>query len=191
MLTMIQRIVKKMKNPSDYQIEEYPDGKGRTRHGSPRFYDLLGEMAEVHDRKSHDYASNDNPYGNYHFAGLVSSLFSHSPNDAGFAGRIAEKMYRLANLESGGKIPQNESIDDTERDIAVITALWMADRRDRRAKENCMDNKDLEMYVIKNESRFDTLNIERAISYLTAVIDVRRRDATNQSKEEKNSNTHK
>src|SRR4030095_2192039 len=102
------------------------------RHGSPTFYKLLQEMAIIHDKKSHDYASNQNPYGNYHFAGQVSSMFAHSPEDAGFAGRLAEKIFRLANLEGGNKIPQNESIEDTERDIAVLTALWMADRRDRR-----------------------------------------------------------
>lgn len=105
------------------------------RDGSPTFYALLDEMAEIHSRKSHDYANNNNPYGNYHFAGLVANLFSHSPNDAGFAGRIAEKIYRLSVLEGGQKIPKNESIDDTERDIATIVALWMADRRDRRKNE--------------------------------------------------------
>lgn len=89
-------------------------------------------MADTHDKKSHDYASNKDPYGNYHFAGLVASLFSHSHKDAGFASRIAEKIYRLSNIESNNKIPNNEGIDDTEKDIATITALWMSDRRDRR-----------------------------------------------------------
>lgn len=102
------------------------------RHGSPLFYKLLEEMAATHDRKSHDYASNSNPYGNYHFAGEVAILFAHSSQDAGFAGRIAEKIYRLANLESGQKNPKNESIEDTEVDIVTICALWMADRRNRR-----------------------------------------------------------
>jgi hypothetical protein len=104
-------------------------------HGSPTFYKLLEEMAETHNKKSHDYASNDNPYGNYHFAGLVGAMFAHSPEDAGFASRIAEKMYRLANLEKSNKVALNEGIEDTERDIAVITALWMSDRRDRRLKK--------------------------------------------------------
>lgn len=104
------------------------------RHGSPTFYALLEEMAVTHDKKSHDYASNDNPYGNYHFAGRLAVLFAHSEQDAGFVGRLGEKLYRLANLESSQKTAQNESIEDTERDIAVITALWMADRRDRRLR---------------------------------------------------------
>jgi len=115
---------------------EYPDGKGFQRHGSPIFYDLLKEMAETHDKKSHDYALDNNPYGNYTFAGLISSLFSHSPDDAGFAGRIAEKIYRLSVLGKRGTAPKNEAIDDTERDIAVIATLWMAMRREKRSKEN-------------------------------------------------------
>ncbi len=93
-------------------------------------------MAETHNRKSHDYASNENPYGNYHFAGQVATLFVHSPQDAGFAGRIAEKIYRLANLEGGQKTAKNESIEDTEVDIVTICALWMADRRNRRLTQN-------------------------------------------------------
>lgn len=103
------------------------------RHGSPTFYALLEEMSEVHDKKSHDYASNDNPYGNYHFAGVLSKLFDN-PEDSGFIGRLGEKLYRLANLENRHLAPNNESIEDTERDIVVITALWISDRRDRRGK---------------------------------------------------------
>lgn len=118
----------------NYNEESHGD-KGRTRNGSPLFYQLLEEMAETHDRKSHDYATNDNPFGNYHFAGKMSLLFSHSEQDAGFIGRIGEKIYRLANLESGEKTPQNESIEDTEKDICVITLLWMADRRKRRTNQ--------------------------------------------------------
>lgn len=105
----------------------------RPWHGSPTFYKLLEEMAITHDMKSHDYASNENPYGNYHFAGQLAQLFSHSHYDMGFIGRIGEKLYRLANLESSDKIAKNESIEDTERDLCVIMALWMADRKDRRA----------------------------------------------------------
>lgn len=101
------------------------------KHGSPTFYALLEEMADTHDRKSHDYASNSNPAGNYHFAGLLSKLFDN-PDDAGFIGRIGEKLFRIANLENNNKVAANETIEDTERDIVTITALWIATRRDRR-----------------------------------------------------------
>jgi len=109
--------------------------QGRVRHGSQTFYALLQEMAEIHDKKSHDYASNSDPSGNYHFAGQMAILFSHSPQDAGFIGRFSEKLHRIKNLESSGKVGVTEAIEDTERDIATIIALWIADRRDRRRKK--------------------------------------------------------
>lgn len=123
------------------------------RNGNPKFYKLLEEMGETHNRKSHDYASNDNPMGNYHFAGHVACLFGHSPEDAGFVGRIAEKIYRLANLEGSGKEPTNESIADTERDIAVITLLWMTDRRDRREKPNPLETELFDLIKLMPDSQ--------------------------------------
>lgn len=101
-------------------------------NGSPTFYSLLDQMRNTHHKKSHDYANNDNPYGNYHFAGMLSKLFNNS-DDAGFVGRLGEKLYRLATLENGNKLPMNETIEDTETDLCVIMALWVASRRDRRS----------------------------------------------------------
>lgn len=126
-----------MGKPEDLQAVN--QGQGHAMHGSPIFYKLLQEMAETHDKKSYDYASDSDPYGNYLFAGQLAGMFSHSPQDAGFIGRLAEKLYRLANLEKHGKTPKNESIDDTERDIAVIVTLWMAHRRERRSNQRRME----------------------------------------------------
>ena len=132
--------------------EELGDGKGRTRHGSPIFYKLLEEMADTHDRKSHDYANDNNPFGNYHFAGMLSKLFNN-PDDAGFIGRIGEKLYRLANLENNRREAINESIADTEKDICVIVTLWMADRRDRRTKAGAILAERRRTGVAVNEPR--------------------------------------
>lgn len=112
------------------------EDKGKL-NGSPEFYKLLEEAAETHNKKSHDYASNDNPFANYKFAGMMSKLFNN-PDDSGFIGRIGEKLYRLANLENNSKSPANESIEDTEKDIVTITALWVAMRRERRKKNEIL-----------------------------------------------------
>jgi hypothetical protein len=157
----------------NYRSKEYPDGKGYERHGSPTFYSLLEEMADTHDKKSHDYASNENPCGNYHFAGQLACLFAHSPDDAGFVGRLAEKIYRLANLERSHKTPANESIADTERDIAVITALWMADRRDRRLALNKVQleefsttSRDLRDRFLRHANNLHPYDIQAVITFL-------------------------
>ena len=127
--------------------------QGRQMNGSPTFYSLLQEMAQTHDRKSHDYASNDNPYGNYTFSGELASLFSHSKLDVGFVSRIGEKLYRLANLERSQKVVYNESIEDTEKDLATIVTLWMAARRDSRGygKQEYTANTDTEPARDANE----------------------------------------
>lgn len=150
------------------------------RHGSPLFYKLLDEMAQTHSDKSHDYADNSNPYGNYHFAGYVSSLFAHSPDDAGFAGRLAEKMYRLAILEGGRKLPKNESIDDTERDIAVIATLWMASRRQRRPIQQEVNpeygmSEEAAKRIIEETSNLNGLHLQQMIDYLVEVQKANRR----------------
>ena len=95
------------------------------------FLDLLGKAANLHEKKSHDYASEEEPYGNYQFAGMLSKLFEN-PDDSGFVGRMGEKLYRLANLENSGKAPLNETIEDTEMDLIVIIVLWVSARRDKR-----------------------------------------------------------
>ena len=99
--------------------------------GSKTFHELLKEAGQLHSLKSHDYATDEDPYGNYRFAGMMSQLFKSS-EDAGFIGRIGEKLFRLANLENNAKAPKNESIEDTERDLCTIMILWISMRRDRR-----------------------------------------------------------
>jgi len=84
--------------------------------------------------KSHDYASDEDPYGNLKFAGRMSKLFE-DPDDAGFIGRIGEKIFHIANLENHNKEVKNESIEDIERELCVLMVLWMSMRKDRRKTE--------------------------------------------------------
>lgn len=114
------------------------DGSGsllmKIKNGSQTFYSFLEKAANVHDSKSHDYASNNDPFGNYRFAGELSKLFT-DPTDAGLIGRFGEKLYRLSNLEAKGVNPKNESIEDTELDMLVIIGLFAANRRDRKERK--------------------------------------------------------
>lgn len=141
------------------------------RNGNPRFYELLEEMAKTHDIKSHDYASDENPSGNYHFAGSLAKLFNDH-HDAGFVGRIGEKIYRLANLENSGKNPSNESIEDTERDIAVITCLWMTDRRDRRNKPNPLETELFDLIKLMPDSQ-----TQKIVDFILEMRAIRKQDA--------------
>ena len=103
------------------------------RNGSQEFYKLLEECAEIHNKKSQDYATNMDPLGNYRFAGELAKQFNDY-TDAGLMGRFAEKLQRVINLEN--KSPVNESIEDTENDMLVILGLFISNRRKRRARVN-------------------------------------------------------
>lgn len=43
-----------------------PWREGLEPYGHPRFYELLREMAELHNRKNRQYASSENPLGNFY-----------------------------------------------------------------------------------------------------------------------------
>lgn len=92
---------------------------------SKHFLELLDEMKEVHIKKSHDYAQDENPFSNFTYAAEVLKPFKN-PIDQVFAGIIGIKLARLAELLSSGKTPSNESIADTFVDLANYSALWGA-----------------------------------------------------------------
>lgn len=89
---------------------------------NPAFSNLLAEMAQLHDAKNHDYAQDGNPYSNFCQAAEVAQGFSGI--DAVFATMIGVKLARLRELTSAGKTPNNESIADTRKDLAMYAALW-------------------------------------------------------------------
>lgn len=141
----------------------------RKMNGSPEFYSLLHEMSDTHDKKSHDYASNDDPFGNYTFSGQLGQIFAHSARDLGFVTRIGEKLFRLANLEKSSKTPKNESVEDTERDLAVIMTLWMAARRqNRKAKE--IPSEDALLTIIPLMESLGAQHLSQLRDYLSRLI---------------------
>lgn len=92
------------------------------RMPSKHFAEILKKMQEIHDRKSHDYATEQDPMSNFKRAGEITSWFSN-PIDQVFAGIIGIKLARLAELRNG-KLPKNESIQDTFLDLSNYCVLW-------------------------------------------------------------------
>lgn len=50
------------------------DGKVE-RFGHPKFYDILKELADLHSRKNHDYASGGDPLGNFKRRAQLYSMY--------------------------------------------------------------------------------------------------------------------
>lgn len=98
---------------------------------NPAFHDLLAKMGHTHDRKNEDYAQDGNPYSNFEFAANFAGVTVNQVFDV----LIGVKQARLLNLTDSGKTPNHESIEDSQLDQAVYTALkasypaWKEGRR--------------------------------------------------------------
>lgn len=89
-------------------------------------------MEDLHERKNHDYASDGNPYSNFEYAAMVSKDFT-DPVDRVFATLIGVKLARLQELTKG-KVPNNESVNDTYLDLANYAAIWASRQRGHAAR---------------------------------------------------------
>lgn len=87
------------------------------RHGDPRFYVLLEELAALHSRKNHDYAKSDEPLSNFHRARALGV-----EPWRGVLIRMSDKWSRIEQL-SGGKVAKNESLRDSLIDLAVYALI--------------------------------------------------------------------
>lgn len=87
---------------------------------NPKFHSLLKKMADMHDKKSADYATDTNYYSNFENAAISAS----TSVDAVFRTMIGIKLARLAELQGKGKTPKNESVMDSLIDLAVYATLY-------------------------------------------------------------------
>ena len=86
---------------------------------NPAFDALLQRMADIHDKKNEDYAQDGNPYSNFEEAAAAAGVTV----DQVFAVLMGIKQARLKELMRSGKVPNNESTQDTKLDLAVYAAL--------------------------------------------------------------------
>ena len=92
--------------------------------GVPEFLNLLEESKQIHLKKRHDYAAEDNPFSNFERSAIIMSWFN-DPVDKAFANLVGTKLARLAELRNG-KTAMNESIADTCLDLFTYCGLWGA-----------------------------------------------------------------
>ncbi len=97
------------------------------------FEPILKRMLEIHERKGHDYAQEENPYSNFERAAGLAGWFS-DPVDKVFATLLGIKLARLAELLGQGKEPKNESVDDTQLDFDTYAVLWHGWRQREAAR---------------------------------------------------------
>lgn len=102
------------------------------RHGHPRFYELLEEMAETHSRKNHDYADESNPFSNFQEVaegtGLTISQVLHV--------FIRTKVARIKQLTTKVNFVIGEGIRDSLMDLAVYSLIWIIHLEEKNKLKN-------------------------------------------------------
>jgi Nucleotide modification associated domain 1 len=88
------------------------------RHGHARFYTLLKEMEDLHNRKNANYSSDSDPLSN-----LKECEKFGIPAHVGVMVRITDKISRVQQLLLGKPDLVGESIKDTLFDMAVYSLL--------------------------------------------------------------------
>lgn len=78
------------------------------------YEEVLFQLYELHAKKRADYSQSDNAYSNFE----ASARYAGISVEQAFDNLIGTKIARLRNLKESGKLPNNESIDDTEFDLA-------------------------------------------------------------------------
>ncbi len=82
-----------------------------------RFYEIVKEICELHDKKNHDYAADTDPLSNFKMveAGGIEAW-------KGVGVRLTDKISRLLSFMKKGEL-KNEGIIDTFNDICVYAIL--------------------------------------------------------------------
>jgi hypothetical protein len=100
-------------------------------YGHPGFYELLDKMRDLHSRKNHDYAGNENPLRNFYKCremGLTPFQ--------GVMVRLTDKWSRLESFMRQGVLEvSGESVEDTLLDSAVYSLLAILLFREQRNEE--------------------------------------------------------
>ncbi len=101
------------------------------RHGHPEFYKLLDAMADLHDRKNHDYAADADPLSNLK---LCEGL--GIPAWKGVLVRLTDKWSRITQLSTKAPLVTDESMEDTLIDNAVYSLLAIVLRREEMRRHH-------------------------------------------------------
>lgn len=107
--------IKKYSQPSEESIEKPVDVRNFISSSKKMVADCIALMG----KKSHDYASNQNRYSNFEYAAQAAGI---KPEQA-ILSLIGIKVARLTQLVSAGKTPENESVEDTMKDLINYTLI--------------------------------------------------------------------
>lgn len=99
-------------------------------HGHRRFYEIMFDLMDLHNRKNHDYASDENPLSNFQRVGHLTDIYDVWGWDVDSSVKVAV-IYKLKqfdafmNLLQEGKTALVEGVPDRLSDVSVYSVLEM------------------------------------------------------------------
>lgn len=87
--------------------------------------DELAGLVKICMKKRKDYSAEDNPFENFELSAAFTNI---QPEQSIFA-RLSEKFIRLSNLLWEERKPENESIEDSLRDLALLSIILLVYRK--------------------------------------------------------------
>ena len=103
------------------------------RNKSIAFYSVLEELKLLHDAKGNAYEGGSEVYSNYRrISPWVPALINHPELSSAIYAlmRAEEKVFRVRNVLCGAD-PSKETVEDTLKDIAIISLISLVLYREK------------------------------------------------------------
>jgi hypothetical protein len=106
---------------------------------SKRFYEILEQIKELHDKKRHDYGANEDIFANFRLSEL-----SGIPAWQGSVVRMGDKYARMSNFIKKGEFKfKEENIKDTLMDMAIYSLITMILFEEAEMKKEAVEEKEV------------------------------------------------
>jgi len=95
-------------------------------YGHPKFYRILDELADLHSKKNHQYATKDNPLGNFTRTGYLTKKLWKEGIDERLAIALAymsKQVDGVYEMVGEGKKDTVEELKDKLMDIAIYSVI--------------------------------------------------------------------
>jgi hypothetical protein len=109
--------------------------KPKRKYGHPLFYKLVNEIADLHERKNYQYASQADPLGNFRRTGQIISKMLKPGLDPALASCLSfmsKQVDGVYDIFSEGKTGTIDSLEDKLQDIAVYSIIGLILSRESR-----------------------------------------------------------
>ena len=96
--------------------------------GHPMFYKIIEELKEIHSEKNRQYATVDNPLGNFERTGKMIEKFLHkgvNPTLASCLSLMSKQVDGVYEIVGEGKENTVDSLEDKLRDVAIYSIIAM------------------------------------------------------------------